>query len=299
MKHIPISAVRPCESKPLLRLIVVCPFLCALVACTAEPPRRHMDPRPIPTAEQRTAFGVIGIASAGIASPGTPNAPESKSTAEKVGVTAGSGAAGAGVGAIWGLACGPLAGVCVPVFAGAGAFAGTLAGGAVSIPYRTPEQVNNADITLRNALNSVDVAHQIVVSLLAKASQMPELDVKRINYSREGNSWDLRDGPDEIHTRLLIETPRIALVIVNQTTDWNPNVRLEITVEGKIFEKNQEGAAFERRWLYFSEVHDYFEWAEENGHLVLAEIDRAIADMSDRIIADFLRRNSDQNLKPS
>ena len=50
----------------------------------------------------------------------------------------------------------------------------------------------------------------------------------------------------------------------------------------------KEAPAFARRWLYDSPVHSYFEWAEDQGALVAAEIDLAIAALGGKIADDFL-----------
>jgi hypothetical protein len=264
-----------------MRLILV-----SLVACSGSP-RQFVDPRPVPTAEQRVAFGVIGIAVANAASPRTQDAPDSVSNLKKAGITVGSGVAGAGIGALMGLGRGPMAFFCVPAGAAAGGFAGTLGGAVGSIPYRTAEQVSNADTTLRNALSSIDVQNPLVESLLARAPEMRELDLRRTIYSRENNWLELGDVADGVDTRLLVEIPKIALVTVNESVDWIPKVRLEIVVEGRIFEDHLERPRFERRWHFFSDVHNYFERAAEQGALVHTDVQRAIAELSDRIVADF------------
>lgn len=271
----------------MARLILASSVLAFLAAC-ATPPREYTDPRPIPTAEQRAVFGTIGVAAAGVADPQKPNAPDSFSTAEKAGVTAGGGALGAGVGALWGLGCGPYAFVCVPTFAAALGAGGLAAGMAATFPYRTEDQVNSADITLRNALLSIDIENRLVETVITRGSKITGQNLRRVGYSIESNSWDLGAPDVEVDTRMLIAASRVSLVALNPNQEANPDVRLEIVVDGKIYEGDRGAPTIERRWLYDSEAHGYFDWANLRGVLVIAEINRAIAVLGAQIASDFL-----------
>jgi hypothetical protein len=254
----------------------------------ATPPREYVDPRATPTAEQRAAFGTIGIAAAGLANPEKPSAPDSLSDMEKAGITAGGGAVAAGVGAVYGLACGPFAIVCVPGFALVGGVAGIAGGMAGTLPYGTEEEVNSADITLRNAMRSVDVEHRLVETVLARPSNDHGLNLRRVGYFRGTNSWKLPNIDGEIDTRILLAAPKVALVALNPEDEANPNVRLEIVVDGQIFENGREDPSFERRWHFDSEVHSYFDWANDRGTLVITEINRAVSVLGSQIAADYL-----------
>jgi hypothetical protein len=275
----------------IARLILVCYLLLTLQACAASP-RDFTDPRPLPTPEQRAAFGVIGIAAAGATNPQEPGAPDSMSHLQKAGTTVGLGALGAGVGALTGLVCGPLAIVCVPVGAAVGGASGLAGGVGETISYRTAEQINNADITLRNALLSMDVEQRLVELVLAQATQTSGQNLMRVGYSSDEGSWDVGDD-GEVDTRILIAVPKVSLVALNPHQKRNPDVRLEIVGEGWIYGEDDVAPAFERRWLYDSEVHSYFEWAQDQGALVVAEIDRAVAIVGARIVADFLEQDSE------
>jgi hypothetical protein len=279
----------------ILRSILVCPLLLFLAACAATPPRDYTDPRTLPTAEQRAAFGTIGLAVEGATHPQKPAVPDSMSNAAKAGTTAGVGALGAGYGALAGLSCGPIAPVCVPVFAAAFGVGGLVGSAIGTVPYRTAEQVNSADITLRDALHSVDVEERLAELILAGVPRSPGRNLRRIGYAPEDSPWDAggdagADAGDDgaVDTRILIAVPKLSLVALNPSQKRNPDVRLEIVGEGRIFRNHDEAPAFERRWLYDSEVHSYFEWAEDRGALVAAEIDLAVATLGARIIADLL-----------
>lgn len=279
------------------RLILLGPALVTLASC-ATPPREYTDPRPVPTAEQRAAFGTMGIAPAGLADPRRPRAPASKSNLEKAGVTAGAGAVAAGAGALYGLACGPAAFFCVPVFAAVGGVAGVAGGMYGTLPYRTGEQVNNADITLRNALLTAEVEDRLVETILAQASGARRRDLRRVGYSVETHAWVTGDVDGGVDTRVLIAAPEVALVVVDGRDAANPEVRLEVVVEGQIFQGDRQAPTFERRWLYDSESHSYFDWAHDGGDLVTTEIGRAIAVLGARIAADFLGEGSLANRSP-
>ncbi len=202
-------------------------------------------------------------------------------------MSVGGGALGAGLGALLGLSCGPVLVICVPVLAAVGGAGGLVVGVTETVTYRTAEQVNSADITLRNALLSVDVEQRLVDLVLARAPEVSGRNLRRIGYSPDAGAWDLEiDG--EVDTRILIAVPQVSLVTLNPAQKRNPDIRLEIVGEGRIFGNDDEAPTFERRWLYDSEVHSYFEWAEDQGALVVAEIDRAVAIVGARIVADFL-----------
>lgn len=109
------------------RFILIFLLPLVLAACAAVP-RHFTDPRPLPSAEQRADFGVIGIAVGNSSDAVTPPAPKSMSGTEKAALTLGAGAVGAGTGAIVGLSCGPAAFACVPILAGATGAAGLLVG---------------------------------------------------------------------------------------------------------------------------------------------------------------------------
>ncbi len=277
-----------------MRSILLAQALVILSSC-ATPPREYTDPRPVPTAQQRATFGTIAIAPAGLADPRRPSAPASKSNLEKAGTTAGLGALGAGTGAIVGLGCGPAAFVCVPVFAAAGGFVGLAGGVGGTFPYRTGEEVNSADLTLRNALLMADVESRLVEMVLAQASGDTQQNLKRVSYSIETNVWTTQDAEGGADTRLLIAASKVALEVVNHQQQANPDVRLEVVVEGRIFEGDRETPSFEREWIYDSESHSYFDWADEGGGLVTAEINRAVAVLGARIITDFLPGESVAN----
>ncbi len=269
------------------RPILALPLMLFLAACAA-PPRDYTDPRALPTAEQIAAFGTIGFAVAGGTHPQEPAVPDSMSHLGKAGTSVGVGAAGAGIGALIGLSCGPFAPACVPVFAAAFGLGG-LAGGVIgTVPYRTAEQVNSADITLRNALLSVDLERRLVEVILTRAPQAPSRRLRRVGYALDDDHWDTGDD-GTVDTRILIAVPKFALVALNPGQKQNPDVRLEIVGEGRIFRNNgEEAPAFARRWLYDSPVHSYFEWAEDQGALVAVEIDLAIATLGAKIADDFL-----------
>jgi hypothetical protein len=175
------------------------------------------------------------------------------------------------------------------VVGGASGLAGGVGG---TISYRTAEQINNADITLRNALLSMDVEQQLVELVLARAPQTSGQNLRQVGYSTDASSWDVGDD-GEIDTRILIAVPKVSLVALNPAQRRNPDVRLKIVAEGQIFGDDDETPTFERRWLYDSEVHSYFEWAEDQGALVIAEADRAVAIVGARIVADFLEQDSE------
>jgi len=174
------------------RLILVCTLVLVLAACAVSP-RNFIDPRPMPTLEQRAVFGTIGIAALGETHPQEPRTPDSMSHVRKAGTSVGMGALGAGVGAIAGLGCGPFAPACVPGFAaifGTVGFAGTLFG---TITYRTAEQVNSAEITLRNALLSVNVEQRLIELVLAQTPNTSSQHLRQIGYSKIESSWDVGD----------------------------------------------------------------------------------------------------------
>jgi hypothetical protein len=274
----------------MIRLIFASLTVSVLAAC-ATPPRDYVDPRPTPTVAQRAAFGVIGVAAAGVASPTRPNAPKSASDVDKAGVVAGGAAYGAVTGASGGFACGFLAIVCVPTFAVVGGAVGLGIGTGAALSYPTEEQINSADITLRNALLSVDVENKLVETIFAQASEDDSDNLRRVAYAIETNAWDLGDPDGEVDTRILIAASKIALVTPVDKADApgaDPPVRLEIVIEGKIFEDGREAPTFERRWRYDSEVHDYLEWADDQGVLVITELKRAIGVLSAQIVVDFL-----------
>ncbi len=269
------------------RPILALPLILILAACAAAP-RDYTDPRALPTAEQIAAFGTIGLAVAGGTHPQEPPVPDSMSNAAKAGTSVGVGALGAGYGALVGLSCGPFAPACVPVFAAAFGVGGLVGAAIGTVPYRTAEQVNSADITLRNALLSVDLERRLVEVILTRTPRTPSLNLRRIGYGPDDNRWDSGDG-DTVDTRILIAVPKFALVALNPGQKQNPDVRLEIVGEGRIFQgDDEEEPAFARRWLYDSPVHSYFEWAEDQGALVAVEIDLAIATLGAKIADDFL-----------
>ncbi len=279
------------------RPILALPLMLILAACAAAP-RDYTDPRALPTAEQIAAFGTIGFDVAGVTRPQEPAAPDSMSHLEKAGTSVGVGAAGAGIGALGGLSCGPIAPVCVPVFAAAFGLGGLVGSAIGTVPYRTAEQVNSADITLRNALLSVDLKQRLVELILARAPRTPSRNLRRIGYALDEGPRVIGDD-DTVDTRILIAVPKFALVALNPGQKQNPDVRLEIVGEGRIFQDNDEEApAFERRWLYDSPVHSYFEWAEDQGALVAAEIDLAIATLGAKIADDFLRPETETAAVP-
>lgn len=274
--------------RPMLAALV----LTFLAACTTSPPRDYVDPRPTPTVAQRAAFGTIGIAAAGVARPAAPNAPKPVSDRQRVGTVVGSGGGGAVLGAAEGLACGPLAIACVPVFAVVGGVVGLGIGTGFALSYPTEEEISGADITLRNALLSVDIENRLVETVLTQASQANSDKLWRVAYSIEANTWDLRHLEGEVDTRILITASKVALLAVNpdevNQPGADPAVRLEIVVEGQVFEEGREAPSFERRWLYDSEVHDYLDWADDKGTLVIMELNRAIGVLGAQIVADFL-----------
>jgi len=281
----------------MIRLILPSLTLMVLVGC-ATPPREYTDPRPIPTAEEVAGFGRIGIAAARAASPRKPSAPDSMSNLEKAGATAGVGALGAGYGAVMGLTCGPFAVICVPAFAIAGGATGLATGAVISLSHPTEEQVNSADITLRNTLLSMDVEDRLIETVLVRTSKNPGRNLRRVAYSREANSWDIGDVDGEVDTRILITVSKLALVALKPGQTRNPDVRLEVVVEGRIFEGERETPTFERRWLYDSEVRDYFDWADDEGILVVTEINRAIAVLGAQIATDFLEGRQEARRQP-
>lgn len=272
------------------RLIFASPLLLVLAACAVSP-RDYTDPRPLPTPEQRAAFGAIGIAAAGATHPQEPGVPDSMSHLHKAGMSIGTGALGAGLGALVGLSCGPGLVLCVPVMAAVGGASGLFGGVVGTVPYRTAEQVSSADITLRNVLLSADVERRLVELMLTRAARTPGRNLRRIGYAPDDSPWNGGgDAGDDgaVDTRILIAVPKLSLVALNPAQKRNPDVRLEIVGEGRIFRNDDEAPALERRWLYDSEVHSYFEWAEDQGALVAAEIDLAVATLGAQIIADFL-----------
>ena len=275
----------------IARLILASPLLFVLAACAASP-RDYTDPRPLPTPEQRAAFGVIGISTVGATHAQEPGVPNSMSHLHKAGMSVGAGALGAGLGALVGLSCGPGLILCVPVMAAVGGAGGLFTGVVETVPYRTAEQVSNADITLRNALLSVDLEQRLVELVLARAPQTPSRSLRRVGYVPDESLGEVGDD-GAVDTRILIAVPKLSLVALNPAQKRNPDVRLEIVGEGRIFANDDEVPAFERRWLYDSEVHSYFEWAEDRGALIVAEIDLAVATLGARIGTDFLGPESE------
>lgn len=262
-----------------------------VVAACAAAPRQYTDPRPLPSAAHRADFGVIGIA-VGISSDAvTPPAPKSMSDSEKMAMTLGGGAIGAGTGAIVGLGCGPVAGACVPILAAATGAAGLLVGAATSIFIPSPEKVNSADITLRNTLLSADADGRLVRFVTAQAARTTDWNLWSVDPVSGAVSWQSRDG-GEVDTLLVLDAPAVSLVRLNTLQQRNPDVRLEMVVEGRILRKGSEFPIFERRWRHDSEVHDYFDWAEDQGALILTELDKAISTAGAQIVADLLGRRT-------
>lgn len=280
----------------IARLILASSLLLALAAC-AVPPRDYIDPRPLPTPEQRAEFGTISITAAGVTAPQEPHVPDSMSNAEKAGISVGLGAVGAGYGAAAGLSCGPFAPACVLVFAAVFGGGGLLGGMIGTITYRTVEQVSSADITLRNALLSVDVEQRLVKIVMARALIAANQNPRQMGYSDDAGTWNIGDT-GEVGTRILIAIPKLSLVALDPDQNRNPDVRLEITGEARIFRNNEQEPAFERRWLYDSGVHGYFDWAEDQGVLVITEIDLAVAALGARMAADLLGPESEAVAEP-
>ena len=279
----------------IARLILASFLLLTVAACIA--PRDFNDPRPVPTPEQRATFGAIGIAGAGVTDPQEPEPPYSLSHAEKAAASVGAGSMGAVIGALMGLGCGPFAPACVPVLAaGMGGF-GLIGGVVVAVPYRTEEQVNTADITLRNALFSADMEQRLVELVLAGAPKSSGQDPRQIGYADDERSWDVGSN-GEVDTRILIAVPKLSLVDLAPADKRNPPVRMEIVVEGWIYRSDEEAPAFERQWLYDSKARSYFDWAEDQGALVAAEIDLAVATLGAKIVADFLGPESEAGAEP-
>lgn len=270
------------------RFILIFLLPLVLAACAAGP-RQYTDPRPLPSAAQRAEFGVIGIAVGKSSDIVTPPAPKSMPDSEKAAMTLGGGAIGAGTGAIMGLGCGPLAPGCVPILAGAGGIFGLLMGAATSLSIPSPEKVNSADITLRNTLLSANAEARLVKFVTAQAASTIDRKLWSVDPVSGAESWQSRGG-GEIDTLLVLDAPAVSLVQLTPPQQSNPYVRLEIIIEGRILRTGTATPVFERRWRHDSETRNYFDWAEDQGALILTEIDKGISTAAERIVADFLGR---------
>lgn len=262
------------------------PLLFILAGCSVSP-TAYTDPRPIPTADQRTEFGNIGFRTAHIAEPRWPKAPDSKTHLEKAGLTTGFSAALAGAGAIAGLSCGPAAPLCVPVMAAAAGTAGLFGGLAGTIPFRSPDVVSEADITLRNSLLSIDVERQLVGFIESGRSRLDRRGTRPAHHLAR-SQVDLANQQEAIDTWIEIEILEFSLIALNQNQKRNPDVRLAVVADVRVVKNDDDTASFERRWMYDSDVHSYFEWADDEGELVRDEVKKAFSYLGQQIVRDFL-----------
>ncbi len=162
-------------------------------------------------------------------------------------------------------------------------------GAATSIFVPSPEKVNSADVTLRNTLLSANAEGRLIKFVTAQAARTTDRKLWSVDPVSGADSLKRRDG-GEVDTLLVLDAPTVSLVQLNPHQQSNPDVRLEMIIEGRILRKGRETPVFERRWRHDSEAHDYFDWAEDQGALILTEMDKAISTTGGQIVADFLGR---------
>ncbi len=236
------------RAAPLVAVLMLaggCSTTPMLPALRADEPPRFDFPEP-------TTTGALTIANLSVG--------EGARTGSQIGVVSG---------ALWGLACGPLAVLCVPVAAALGAGAGAGAGGIVGIAGAlTPEQSEQLRVRLAGARRSHDLAAELREQITRRAR----------------SHWDTPASPPKASV-----TVRLKDVALTSTRDEQIGLVLEVSVSAQRERAAPGSSAQEKLFICRPSPAGLAVWLDARSDYVDVTLSGCVAQIAAQVVAELAR----------
>ena len=173
-------------------------------------------------------------------------------------------------GGLWGLSCGPLAVLCVPLGAAAGALTGTVAGAAVGVTGALSEESSSR---LRERVNAVRQSHDVLGELRSNITE------------RAGKHWALQPGAS-LHV-LNVEMHELALT---STRDERIGFVLRATVSLRDSSKSAAETPKQKLYEYRSPLSPLAVWMDPGSDFLNTSLRSATQQIATQIVAELALR---------
>ena len=173
-------------------------------------------------------------------------------------------------GGLWGLSCGPLAVLCVPLGAAAGALTGTVAGAAVGVTGALSEESSSR---LRERVNAVRQSHDVLGELRSNITE------------RAGKHWTLQPGAS-LHV-LSVEMHELALT---STRDERIGFVLRATVSLRDSSKSAAESPKQKLYEYSSPLSPLSVWMDPGSDFIDTSLRSATQQIATQIVAELALR---------
>ena len=182
------------------------------------------------------------------------------------GVSSGAGT-GIVAGGLWGLTCGPLAVLCVPLAAMTGAFAGSAAGAVVGVTGALSDEKAEK---LRERVRRVSVSHPIVADLQSNIAD------------RARKYWNL--SADNLGTKLTVHVRELQLM---STRDEQIRCAVRVSVSLEPTGGKPAKVAVEKQYEYLGAYSSLAVWLDESSEFVDTVLASASQQLAAQIVADL------------
>ncbi len=202
-------------------------------------------------------------------SPGADGKFDIRNEALGTGVSAGAGS-GIVAGSLWGLACGPLAILCVPLGAATGAITGSAAGAVVGVTGALSDEKAEK---LRERMRRVSNSHPMVA------------DIERNIADRVGKYWKV--SSDSLENRLIVQVHELELMST-RAEQIRCAVRVTVTVR-----PSGESAATVpsgKQYKFLSGYSALATWLDETDDFVDTILASASQQIAAQIVSDLVVR---------
>ena len=212
----------------------------------------------------RQGESVVIVVVSAAAQPGDPVTIRNRDLTKDSGIGAGSGAA---AGALWGLACGPFAPLCMIVGAGAGAVTGGALGAGAGM---TAALSHDQATRLRERLSRVQASHDLPQELRTQLAQ------------RAQSHWNLGADPS---------TFTVTVELQDMVLSSNRDERIGLVVRALVSVRSSEAAATNpvatRMYHYPIPQAALDVWLDDSNDFIDTHLSAASSQLAARIVSDL------------